>query len=188
MADCQTEVQKKSQENFVVGNRVYILGPFDRSISSEVIPALVEVIEALKTEKDSTIEFYINSFGGYSAELLSLLTLIDLAKNNGIKIVTYNLGTAYSCGSMLAVVGDHRYMYRYAHNLPHLGQTFLAPTTVEQLNREAKHAAEWFSIVFDIYSTYTKMPKKKLKQVLEDDDYYMNSQECLENGFCDEII
>lgn len=188
MADTNTEIRNKSQENFIVGNRVYILGPFDRSISSDVIPALVEMIDALKTEKNSVIEFYINSYGGYAAELLGLLTLIDMAKSNGIKIITYNMGAAYSCGSLLSVVGDYRYMYRYAHNLPHLGQTFLAPTTVEQLNREAKHAAEWFSIIYDIYSTYTKMPKKKLKTVLEDDNYFMNAQECLDNGFCDEII
>ena len=44
-ADSETETAKKSQENFVVGNRIYILGPFDRSISSEVIPAVIELTD-----------------------------------------------------------------------------------------------------------------------------------------------
>lgn len=71
--------------------------------------------------KNPEIEIYINSYGGYASELLGLLSLIELAKSEGIKIKTYNIGCAYSCGSLLAVVGDERYMYRYADNLPHLG-------------------------------------------------------------------
>lgn len=116
------------------------------------------------------------------------MSLIQQAKSKNITVNTYNIGIAYSCGSILSIIGDNRYMYRYADNLPHLGQVFIAPQTIEQLNRGTQHICDWFNIIYNIYSIYTKMPKKQLMKVLKDDDYHMNAEECLKNGFCDKII
>lgn len=184
----EDDENKSKSCNFVDGNNVYILGEFDRTISINVIPKLVDLIAGSRYIKDPEIDIYINSCGGIAYELIGLMTLIQRAKAQGIKINTYNIGIAYSCGSLLSVLGDHRYMYRYADNLPHLGQVFIAPQTVEQLNRGTQHACDWFNIIYEIYATYTKMPKKELMKVLKDDDYHMNAEECLKNGFCDEII
>lgn len=188
MAETETKVAEKSQENFVVGNKIYILGPFDRSVSSEVIPAFSELIDNLNGTKDPVIQIYINSYGGYASELFSLMTFIDIAKADGIKIITYNIGTAYSCGSLLAILGDYRFMHKYATNLPHLGQAGMTPQTVEQLERGIKNISEHFNTIKTIYEKHTKMPKKMLEKVLKDDDYFMNAEECLKYGFCDEII
>ena len=187
-ADTETKIAEKSQENFVVGNRIYILGPFDRSISSEVIPAVIELIDQLKSEKDPSFEVYINSYGGYAAELFGLIAVLDIAKANGIEVITYNLGVAMSCGSLLAVTGDYRYMHKYATNLPHLGQMGMTLSTVEQLERNAKRVAEHFAKIYTIYAAHTKLNKKQLDKVLKDDDYFMSADECLKCGFCDEII
>ena len=138
--------------------------------------------------KDPVFEVYINSYGGYASELFGLLTVLDLAKAAGIKIITYNIGSAYSCGSLLAVTGDYRYMHKYADNLPHLGQTEMELTTVEQLKRNTKRVAEYFAKIYSIYATHTKMSKTQLDKVLKDDDYFMDADECLKRGFCDEII
>ena len=188
MADAVTEISKVSKENFVVANRIYILGPFDRSISSEVIPAFIELIDQLQFTKDAVIEIYINSYGGFCAELMGLISVIDIAKSHGIKIVTYNIGVAYSCGSMLSILGDYRIMHKYATNLPHLGQASIDPQTFEQLERGAKYINDHFSMIRAIYLKYTKMPKSKIDKVLNDDDYYMNAEECKKFGFCDETI
>lgn len=188
MAESTTDVMKKSQENFVRGNRVYILGPFDRSISSCVIPDMLEMIDCIKSEKNAEIEIYINSVGGYATELLSLLSIIDIARSYGIKIITYNIGIAYSCGSILAVIGDQRYMYKYADNMCHLGQAVIDPTTIEQLDRGVKHIRQHFNNIVEIYAKHTKLSKKTLEKILEDDDYHMNANDCKKNGFCDEII
>ena len=188
MADSITEVAKKAQENFVRANRIFILGPFDRSISEKVIPDFLDLIDLIKTEKEPVIEIYINSHGGYASELMGLLSVIQMAKSFGIKIVTYNIGVAYSCGSLLAVIGDYKFMYRYADNLPHLGQACMCPQTFEQLNRNTKHIASWFNTIADIYAKHTKVSKKELIKILKDDDYHMDADECLKKGFCDEII
>lgn len=188
MAECVTKTAEKAQENFIRGNRVYILGLFDRSISSEVIPGLIELIDMMEVSKDPVIEIYINSHGGYACELLGLLSVLNIARSKGIKIVTYNIGIAYSCGSLLTVYGDERYMMSYAENLPHLGQTSMQPTTIEQLERGTKHIAEWFSKIIDIYLNHSKLSKKELTRILKDDDCYLNAEECIKYGFCDKII
>lgn len=184
----EEEDSKTKSANFVEGTNVYILGDFDRTISTNVIPQFVELISASQFIKEPEINIYINSCGGLAHELMGLMTLIEKAKAQGIKINTYNIGIAYSCGSMLAIIGTKRYMYRYADNLPHLGTVFISPQTVEQLNRGTQHACDWFNTIYEIYATYTKMPKKELIKVLKDDDYHMNAAECLKYGFCDEII
>lgn len=188
MADIETKVSEKSQENCVKDNRVYILGPFDRSISSGVVPDLVELIEAAKFAKDPVIEIYVNSVGGIAAECMSLISLIDRAKASKIRIETYNLGIAYSCGSILSVMGDVKYMSKYAFNMPHLGQAFLCPTTVEQLDRGISHVSQWFTMLKEIYLRHTKIPKKKLEEIMKDDSYVMNAKECLQYGFCDVVF
>lgn len=186
--DNEADFYKKSQENFVRGNRVYILGPFDKSISAKVIPDFNDLIDMLAGVKNAEIEIYINSCGGYASELLGLLTCIDIAKSANIKIKTYNIGYAYSCGSLLAVVGDERYMYKYASNLPHLGQVPLFPQTFEQLERGVKHVNDWFSSIVDIYLHHTKLSKNKLTKILSDDCCLLNATDCLTYGFCDQII
>ena len=79
-------------------------------------------------------------------------------------------------------------MHKYATNLPHLGQASMAPQTFEQLERGIKNINEHFVTIKAIYEKHTKMPKKQLEKVLKDDDYFMNAEECLKYGFCDEII
>lgn len=188
MADVETHISERSQENFVDKNNVYILGPFDRSISSHVIPKIVSLIPILSKEKSPQLNIYINSCGGYACELFALMAVIEMAKSNNIKIVTYNLGMAYSCGSLLAVMGDYRYMYKYATNLAHLGSSGIYAETFEQLSRSTEHINEHFNMIVSIYRKHVKCTEKKLKDILRDDMCFMNAETCLALGFCDEII
>lgn len=188
MADIETKMTEKSQENFVRENNVYILGPFDRSISSNVIPEIINLINILKFEKDPRINVYVNSCGGFACELFSLMAVIEIAKTYDIKIFTYNLGMAYSCGSLLAVIGDYRYMYKYATNLAHLGSSAISAETFEQLTRSANYINNHFNMIVDIYKKHVKCSEKKLKEILKDDMYFMNAETCLKLGFCDQII
>lgn len=167
---------------------VYILGEFDSTISQYVVPALTKKIKDEADKPDAQIWFYINSNGGYCHELYNLLSLIDLAKSLGIKIYTVNMGRAYSCGSMLAIHGDHRAMYKYAKHLAHLGKQGEDVTTFEQINRTEKRWREHFENIVTMYKQNTTMPEKMIREVLSDDSYFLNAEECKKYGFVDEII
>jgi ATP-dependent Clp protease protease subunit len=175
--------------NFVDNDgNVFILGEFDSTISQNVVPGLAKKIRDEANKPDGQIWFYINSNGGYCSELYNLLSLIDLAKSLGIKIFTVNMGRAYSCGSMLAIHGDHRAMYKYARHLLHLGQQGDEVTTFEQISRTHKRWNEHFDNIVRMYKDNTKMEEKEIREILKDDGYFMNAEECKKYGLVDEII
>lgn len=181
--------ENRKSENFVDENgNVYILGEFDKSISTEVIPALVTTINQLSTKKNPVLHIYINSYGGYCHELYGLLTLLTKAKAQGIYVVTVVIGVAMSCGSLLAVFGDHRVMWKYGTNLMHYGQTFMNPTTPLQVDRESKNAKIHFNNIVDIYQKHSKLSPSQIKEFMKDDSMYLTAQECLKYGLIDEIV
>lgn len=176
-------------KNFVSDDgNVYILGNFDSTISTHVIPVLVALVNTLSSEKEPSINIYINSYGGEAKELFAMLSILEMAKRRGIKIVTHVLGCAYSAGSLLAVYGDHRTMSKYADHLLHLGCSGASFTTFEQLKRETENNVKHFNKILEIYAQHTKISKKKLSEMLKDDKLYLDPQQCLEYGICDEIL
>lgn len=189
MAEDQTIPEKEcSKENFVKDGKVYILGPFDRSISQNVIPEMTNLIGENVFQKEPNITIYINSYGGYAAELFAMLSIIDLARSAGISISTYNIGVAFSCGSILAVYGDDRAMGKHATNLMHLGTIKSEGHTFMQLDRNYSFDKNHFNTIREIYAEHTKMDKAALDKALSDDGYFLNAKQCLKYGLCDKII
>lgn len=188
IVDSTTKLPEVSKENFVCDDKVYILGDFDRSISSEVIPGLMNIITMKRNTVNPIIEIYINSNGGYAYELFGLMSIIDIGRSYGIKFITYNIGIAASCGSLLAVYGDHRYMSKYATNLMHLGQTGSYFSTFKQMDRQNEKNKKHFNKIIDIYAANTKIDKKKITELLTDDSLYLDPKQCLKYGLCDEIF
>lgn len=178
-----------AKKNFVTDDgNVYILGSFDETISSDVIPIVVSLISQMSDLKDPVFNIYINSRGGYADELFGLLSILDIAKKNGIAVHTHVIGVAYSAGSLLAAYGDHRTMSRYADHLLHLGSGEASFSTFEQLKREAENGAKHFNKILQIYAEHTKIPQKKLVEMLKDDKLYLDADQCLKFGICDEIV
>jgi ATP-dependent protease ClpP protease subunit len=167
---------------------VYIMGEFDSSISQHVVPAFKQLIENKAKERDAFIQIFINSNGGYAHELYNLLSLIELAHARGIGIVTIVMGRAFSCGSMLAIHGDHRVMYKYARHIIHLGQQGSTVSTEKQIEREHQSMMRHFSNIREMYKKLTKLPAKELEEALTDDSYSLSAEDCLRYGICDEIL
>lgn len=174
--------------NIVCDDSVYILGDFDETISSDVVPAFVGLIDRKSKEKDSIINIYINSCGGYVYELQSLLALFNIARSKGIKVYTYVIGVAYSAASLLAVCSDKRFMFRNSSQLMHFGKTYAEPMTPLQMERLNKHNNEFFENSIKTYKEHTKLSEKNIRQYMSDDCFYLTAQECLLYGLCDEII
>lgn len=187
--DLATTNEQKLLNYVSTDGSVYILGEFDNTISQHVVPAFRQLIEEKSKERDSFITIYINSNGGYTHELFNLLALIDLAHSLGVGIVTIVMGRAFSCGSMLAIHGDHRVMYKYATNIIHLGrQGAFDISTEKQIKRETSQMENHFANIRKIYKEHTRLPAKELEEALTDDSYFLTAEECLKYGLCDEIL
>lgn len=186
--DGGSAVEDRKSANYVRNGRVYILGDFDESIAKFVIPDLNEMISDASGQKDVTIPFYINSCGGEADQLQSLLALINIAKSMDIRIMTFVLGNAYSCGSLLAIVGDVRLMGAGARHMMHMGEIGSSSKTYEQLKRNNKDAKDFFDDTVKMYVDYTKMNEKQVQEILKDDMYWMDAKQCLKLGLCDSIV
>lgn len=175
--------------NYVdMDGNIYLLGEFDDTISKNVTHNLVKLIDEQSALKEGTINFYINSNGGYDHELFNLLALIAIAKQKGIKITTTVLGRAYSAASLLAVQGDYRRMYKHADHLLHYGTASGEAKTPVQATRLKKHLDTKFNYMLSLYTEHTKLTRKWLEEHMYDDDLRLNAQECLKYGLVDEVI
>lgn len=175
--------------NFVdLDGNVYIMGEFDDSVYQNVLPHFNKRIKEIANTKNPKITVYISSTGGRASVLLSLLSEFEFARKEGIIIETVVMGYAHSCGSLLAVCGDIRKMYRYANHLMHLGTSWNSVQTFKQIDRQTKSTQEHFDNIVEIYKEHTKMSEKKIREELKDDDYLLNAEECLKYGLVDEII
>lgn len=179
----------KKKCNFVdeAGN-FYILGEFDESISQNIVPNLIKKIAEEEDKPNPQIWFYINSNGGYCHELYNILALLDIAKAKGIRIYTVITGRAYSCGSMLAIHGDHRAIYKYGRHLMHLGEAGTVNHTFKQLERETSTVKEHFENIVKMYIDNTDIPEKQIREMLLDDSCFLNAEECKKLGLVDEIL
>jgi ATP-dependent protease ClpP protease subunit len=180
--------EDRKSSNFVRNGKVYIMGDFDESISRYVIPDLNELITEAASQKDVTIPIYINSMGGEADKLQSILGLMSVANSLGIKIMTFVLGCAYSCASLLAVSGNVRVMASGARHMMHLGEIGSSSKTYEQLKRNDKDAKDFFNDTVRTYVEHTKMTEKQVKEILKDDMYWMDAKQCLKLGLCDTVV
>ena len=175
--------------NFYKGGVFYILGEFDDTISTDIIPELVQKINEEKNKKQGMIEFQISSRGGNTWKLFDLLSLIEQAKRNGIIVKTVVTSIAYSCGSMLAASGTkgHRFIGEHAEHLCHLGDWESSKVmNEEQTEREALKLKEHFKKIRNLYKKYANI--KNLDGVINNDRYYIRGKDIVKNGLADILI
>ena len=119
--------------NTMDGNDVYILTTINDETTNELVAQLAKWVNTLKPTGQSlklyapyavipnnhnVLNVYINSNGGKTLVLQSILTMFHIASAKGAIIKTYNLAHADSSASLLAISGTkgYRYMAEDAYN------------------------------------------------------------------------
>ena len=129
------------------------------------------------------IKLFINSGGG---SIVSGLASMDTILRTEVPVHTYVDGFSASSATFLSVVGDERYMSRNSYMLIHqLSANFWG--TYSGFEDEKKNLELMMKTIKDIYKQYTKLPMKKLDDILKH-DLMWNAKTCLEYGMIDEII
>lgn len=175
--------------NFIHNNTVYIHGMFDSSISTDVLPGLLYILEQEKQKKNGSISFHINSNGGQTRYLYDLLSLVEMAKKEGVVVKTIVSACAYSCASILASSGTkgERCISEYAEHLVHLGMATTGYNHNEtELNRNTKNVKKHFEKMLSIYKKYAKIPN--LEKVIKDDCFYVYGQKIIDYQLADKFI
>ena len=130
-----------------------------------------------------TIKLFINSGGG---SVVGGIASMDTILRTKVPVHTYVDGLAASAATFLSVVGDYRFMSQHSYMLIHqLSSTFWG--TYANFEDEKKNLDLMMKTIKDVYKKYTKVPMKKLDEILKH-DLLWDAKTCKEYGLIDEIV
>ena len=137
------------------------------------------------------LNVYINSSGGSSSLMKSILSMFYIASFKGTIIRTYNIGRANSCASMIAVSGTHgyRYMAEDAKNVVHYGYSKNGIQHPNELEFVLKDFKKEINSTRKIYLNNSKLTKEDLEKYYNiEGSGNLSALECLFKGLCDWVI
>ena len=137
----------------------------------------------LGTDYDPTIHFRIRSDGG---SLFDSLAILDRMATLKTKVYTYVEGGAASGATLISVAGKRRFIGKNSFMLIHQLSAG-AYGNFQQLEDQQANYKRLMTSIKEIYKEYTKMPMKKLDEILKH-DLWLTAKECLEYGMVDEIV
>ncbi len=137
------------------------------------------------------LNVYINSCGGKTNQMHSILTLFNIASAKGAIVKTYNLRNASSCASMIAISGTHgyRYMAQNAFNYIHFGHKSNDVSHEDEIEFAIKDYKIFCEESRNIYLNNTKLTMRELQKYYKTENSgYLSSKQCLAKGLCDWVI
>lgn len=142
--------------------------------------------EFLASRRGEDINVIINSFGGYCYEGFQMFN--DLSHHTG-KVTVEIKGIAFSAASFIAMAGDVIRMHKASDWGIHRASIMAFGN-----QKEMRSMADWLNTldehVIDIYQDRSLQPRDKIIGWIdgESDGTTFSAQQCLELGFCDEVI
>jgi ATP-dependent Clp endopeptidase proteolytic subunit ClpP len=180
----------KDIEKYIYTNKFNHLYLYTEITSTTVQYIRVEVEKLNKTEnnkgvyvKPKAIVLHINSPGG---DLFSGIALMNIVNNSRIPIIVLIEGLSASAATLVTVIAKYRIMLPYSFILIHQLSMGMYGQH-EELQFESEINNKIMDIMYNFYSTFTKLPKTKIKEVLRH-DLYFTAEECLQYGLIDKIL
>lgn len=175
--------------NWNDGN-VFFLADFDDNMEGGLVVPLTRQIQHQRTLRDGRIDLYINSFGGYKHLVFQLISLVEIAKRDGVTVRTIIPDIAYSAGSILAITGTpgERYIEKTGEHLIHYGTTGSMEHTPEQAARNFAQKQGSFKTILNHYKQYTNIPHDELDRLMSDDSAFIPANKCLKWGIADKYM
>ena len=167
--------------NVIIGKNCSLTSELNKKIS-ELEAKAITLSNTLTIEKPP-IKLFINSGGG---TIVSGIASMDTIIRSKVPVWTYVDGFSASAATFMTVVGDRRFMSRNSYMLVHqLSSTFWG--TYSNFEDEKQNLDLMMKNIKSIYKEYTKIPMKKLNEILKH-DLMWDANTCLEYGMIDEII
>lgn len=162
-------------------------------------PRVVKVLSDKLSEaiciEQSLFPIFIESMGGEISSLQAILSILQSAKERGIKIATITAGMAASAGAFVFCFGDEglRFMGKNARLMIHGVQVSGLPDgkaseQTEMFNEFMKEEQELLQTVSsNLRGTRSKDWLKKELNKRKDNDWYLNAKEALDLGIANHI-
>jgi len=171
-----------------VENNIYFYGDILESNALELNAALFELdkklsISGVFLDVKPIINLRINSYGG---SLFAGLATVDVIRNLNSEVHSYVEGAAASAATIISVACSKRYIGKYSKMLIHQLSSGIYGKYTE-LEDDMENNKHLMTTIKSIYKQYTKLPMKKLDEILKH-DLWFDSKTCLDYGLVDEII
>lgn len=171
----------------VVENTVYFYGDIIESNALELNSTLHALDKKLQVssqflEVKPVINLHINSYGG---SLFAGLATVDTIRQLNAEVYSVVDGAAASAATIISTVCAKRAIGKYSKMLIHQlsSGAYGKYTELEDDMENNKHLME---TIKSIYKEYTKVPMKKLNEILKH-DLWFDAKTCLDLGLVDEI-
>ena len=170
-------------------NKIYYYSNVNRESASELNKKIGELESKSLTLGNNldidppTLKLLINSGGGSITAGISSMDTILRCK---VPIHTYVDGFAASAATFISVVGEKRFISRNSYMLIHqLSGNFWGKYS--EFEDDKQNLDLMMKTIKDVYKKYTKLPMKKLDEILKH-DLMWDANTCLEYGLVDEIV
>ena len=170
-------------------NKIYYYAGVNRESAAELNKKIGEIESKSLTLANTldidppTLKVLINSGGG---SITAGISSMDTILRTKVPVHTYVDGFAASAATFLSVVGNYRFMSRNSYMLIHqLSSAFWG--TYSNFEDEKQNLDLMMKTIKDVYKKYTKVPMKKLDEILKH-DLLWDAETCLEYGLIDEVI
>ena len=144
---------------------------------------LINQANLLSTPSPADIHLHINSFGG---SVFAGLSATDYIKTSPVPVKSIVEGCAASAATLFSVVAHHRIIRRNSFMLIHQLSSGMWGK-YEEMKDAMENNDLFMRIIKDIYEEHTKIPKRKLNEILKR-DLWFDAETCLEYGLVDEIV
>jgi ATP-dependent Clp protease protease subunit len=165
-------------------NRIYT---FDTKVSSSSVQSCISQLGFWRRQAPTKpIEIVFNSPGGEVFSGLALYDYIQDLRDAKTRVDTTALGMAASMGGVLLQAGEKRTMSRHAYMLIHEVSAGAIGNTSE-LEDELKFTKRLQDRLLTILAERSTLTKNQVARRWRRKDWWLDADECLRFGFCDEV-
>jgi len=175
---------------------LYLTSQINQDVSATLTKSIIDICDDDKylsslyqihncKYNSNPIKIYIDSYGGNSYQMLTLMSIIEKSSTPIHTIVT---GCAMSAGFMIAISGHKRFAYNMSTFMYHQMSTIVYGK-LEDIKNDVVECERITKIVEDYVIKRTNITKKELKHNFEfKKDWYFSAKDALKYGIIDEII
>lgn len=191
-------------KNYLVRNHYYFNDDITPETARQLIVNLHELALTISNECLNSgllpcpIELHINSNGGSLIHALQIVQVIkDIQSGKAcqvgdslipIAVNTHIQGNANSGGSLIAAVGSHRTISKYAMSLIHSMRSIdTSFKTTKERDVAIENDRKWDEIYKNIYLEHSALTPEELEKIFETESFYTPEQ-LLKFGLVEEIV
>ncbi len=169
---------KELQNNILEENAIFIDGMIGQTYDSRM---LRKDLERIWFNTYSEVIVYINSLGGDHQEALSMYHIL---KNSPLKVITCNIGLAFSSAMTILQAGDTRKSLNYAYGMIHNLSSVDSEGNTAQNSDTIKAS---YGQVAEILSAKANISKDEIFEIMSTEKW-LNAEEMKKIGLIDMVI